>query len=140
MIKESFNEPNKNIGSKFIQLSDEDIGFINASDTLKNMINTERITLDKNNKLWYFDDDVSVVETLSSFFDLNESLSTFSDYMKEDVFYSSYDEMSEDIVDRIRKFIYDWKEEIDSSSIDTKGEFDINNNKYEYNISIKKVK
>ena len=138
-MNESFNEPGVGVpDSNFIQLSDDDLAFIETSDILKELLDSERISIDGDNKLWYFVDDINIVDTLSNFFDINESVATFSDYMKEDVFYSDYDDMSDDIINRLRKFIYDWKDTIDSESLNIKGEFDINDTKYKYSVTITK--
>ena len=105
------------------------------------MIGNGRITV-LDNKLWYFDDDVSIIELLDYTFGLNEKFSSFTDFLKEDIFHSDYDDMTEDLVERMKQFVLKWNESSDATNVNVQGDFTIEtgdkDSTYTYIVKIEK--
>ena len=126
MINESLHEAGPDIpGCDFIDLNPDDMDTIDNDDRIQKMMGDGRITL-IGNKLWYFDDDVSIIELLDYTFGINEKFTSFSDFLKEDIFHSDYDDMTEDLVERMKQFVLEWwKQSSDSQKINVQGDFTI---------------
>jgi len=144
MINEGFHGVGPDIpGCDYIEISDDDINIIGNNKKIQKMLGDGRISI-IGNRLWYFDDDISTIELIDNLLNVNEMIS-FSNFLNEGKFY--YDDMTDDLIVRIKKFINDWKEIVDAEKIDMYGEFivrdnddnnDNNRKKYKYTIKIEK--
>ena len=142
MINESLHEAGPDIpGCDFIDLTPDDYETIETDERIQKMIGNGRITV-LDNKLWYFDDDVSIIELLDYTFGLNEKFSSFTDFLKEDIFHSDYDDMTEDLVERMKQFVLKWNESSDATNVNVQGYFTIEtgdkDSTYTYIVKIEK--
>lgn len=139
-INELFKEPGDDTpGCDFINLTDEDIEIIETDERIQKMIGNGRIVID-DNKMWYFDDDASIVELLGNTMGINEIVN-FSSFLNENHF-QGYDDITEDLVERIKLFVLDWwGKDIDTETISLDGDFVIESDettKYKFTIKIEK--
>ena len=125
MINESLHEAGPDIpGCDFIDLNPDDMEIIDNDDRIQKMMGDGRITI-LDNKMWYFDDDIPIIELIDYTLGINEKFSSFSDFLKEDIFHSDYDDMTEDLVERMNQFVLKWNKSSDVTNVNVQGDFTI---------------
>jgi hypothetical protein len=135
-IFESYHEPGPDVlGCDYTTLNNAEVKLLDSDNRLKGLINNRRISL-HGNKLWYFEDDESVIDLLDNIFGgLVENFKNFTEFLNE---CEIHEENHEFLVDNIKNFVIEWM----GDSLNIEGEIDIDgcdcDHKYKYTIKIDK--